>query len=97
MSTEDRNWQKLVSAARSVPSRADEAATFGFATRVASLALGAPRPAPWAQFEKFAIRGLIAACACGAAAAAFGYSSWSSDHDNDTGADDGVTEVFDLS
>ncbi|HEY4302312.1 MAG TPA: hypothetical protein VGM73_15675 [Candidatus Didemnitutus sp.] len=97
MSTDDRNWQKLATAARSLPLRMDVAAPFGFSTRMAGLAMSTPRSASWALFEKFAIRGLIAACACGAAAAAFGYSSWNSDHENDTGADDGVTEVFDLS
>ncbi len=97
MSTGDKNWEKLTRLARAVPSRPDESAPFGFATRVASLAMAGVRPSPWALFEKFAIRGLIAACACGAAAIAFGYSSWSSDHENDTGSDDGVTEVFDLS
>lgn len=96
MSTEEKTWQKLVTAARLVPSR-DEAAPYGFATRVASLGMSIPHGPRWALFEKFAIRGLIAACACGAAAAAFGYSSWTGDHESESSVDDGVVEVLDLS
>jgi hypothetical protein len=54
-------------------------------------------PAPWALFEKFAVRGLLAACAFGLAAAAFGYSAWSGDRENDVTAADAVGEVLDLS
>ncbi|HVU16141.1 MAG TPA: hypothetical protein VHD32_04420 [Candidatus Didemnitutus sp.] len=96
MSTENKAWHKLVIAARSVPSH-DEAAPYGFATRVATMGLSVPLTPRWALFEKFAIRGLIAACACGAAAAAFGYSSWTGDHENENGTDEGAMEVFDLS
>jgi hypothetical protein len=97
MNAEDRIWQKLVATARSARDDRDESAPFGFATRVAALAVAAPLPSRWALFEKFAVRGLIAACAFSVAAVAFGYSAWTGEHDNDVTSDDTVTEVLDLS
>ena len=89
-------WQRLVAAARALPDARADTAPYGFGTRVAALALAAPVPAPWALFEKFAVRGLIAACALSIGAVAFGFTAWTSDHENDIGADDTVSEVLDL-
>jgi len=97
MNAAHQAWQKLVTAARAAPAPADESAPFGFSTRLAGLAFAGPAASPWALFEKFAVRGLIAACAFGIAAVAFGYSAWSSDRDTDNTADEGVAEVLDLS
>jgi len=97
MTSPHHQWPRLAAAARSARDTRDESAPFGFATRVAALAMAAPAPASWALFEKFAVRGLIAACALSLAAVAFGVASWSSDRENDVAADDTVSEVLDLS
>lgn len=97
MNPYERNWQQLAAAARRVPDLRDESAPFGFATRVAGLGLAAGGRGSWAMFEKFAVRGLIAAGAFGLAAVAFGYSTWSSDRENDVANADAVGEVLDLS
>jgi hypothetical protein len=89
-------WRRLAAAARPVAGGSDESAPFGFSTRVAALGLAAPAAGPWAVFEKFAVGGLIAACAFSLAAVAFGYSAWSGDRENDVASDDAVAEVLDL-
>jgi len=96
MSTDDRTWQKLAAAARAVRDERDLAAPYGFSTRVAALAMTAPVASPWALFEKFAIRGLIAASVFGVAAVAFGYGAWTGDHENDVASYDAVADVLDL-
>jgi hypothetical protein len=96
MNDHDRIWERLAAAARGAHGGPDESAPFGFSTRVAARAMVAPAPAPWALFEKFAVRGLIAACAFSLAAVAFGYAAWAGDHENDVASDDAVAEVLDL-
>jgi hypothetical protein len=97
MNTYDRKWQQLAAVARTAPDGQDESVPYGFSTRVATLAMAAPAAGPSALFEKFAVRGLIAACAFSLAAVAFGYSAWTGERENDVASDDAVTEVLDLS
>ncbi len=59
----DHKWQRLAAAARRAPAAGDEAASYGFATRVAAEGLAAPRVGPWFGAERLALRGLLAACA----------------------------------
>ena len=97
MNASDRQWQKLTALARSAPV-VPGPAPFGFATRVAALAATAPA-GPWAFFERFALRGLVVAAACGVAAVAMNYSVLSSDQTDlyATGTTDSVVELLDLS
>ncbi|MBX3735977.1 MAG: hypothetical protein KF715_04745 [Candidatus Didemnitutus sp.] len=95
MNPHNQQWLRLIAAARSAPNDRDESAPFGFATRVAALGLMAPAAVlPRAVFEKFALRGLFAACALSAAAAAFGYSAFTSEQETEAVAGDTVTEVL---
>jgi len=94
----DQAWQRLTTAARNVPAEEDVAAPYGFATRLAALGLAAPRESRYRLFEKFALRGLVAAAAFSMAAVAFGYSTWASDRDDDTVAvNDTVGEILSTS
>jgi hypothetical protein len=77
MKTPHPAWQRLVSAARSVddPSAQPEAsAPFGFATRVAALAMSASQPAP-SLFERFSWRALGVAGLLALACIAANYSA----------------------
>lgn len=95
MNRHDQAWQRLAAAARRAPEDRDDTAPFGFATRVAALAFaGRSLPTTGMLLEKFALRGLLAACACSAAAAAFGYSVLTADPDSQTEAGDLVSEVL---
>jgi hypothetical protein len=90
-----QQWLRLTTAARSAPDGRDDAAPYGFATRVAALGLAAPAAVlPRALLEKFALRGLFAACAFSVAAAAFGYSALQSDRETEATSGDTVTEVL---
>lgn len=95
MNPHNQQWLRLVAAARQAPYDRDETAPFGFATRVAALGVMAPAAVlPRALLEKFALRGLFAACALSAAAAAFGYSAFTSEQETEAVAGDTVTEVL---
>jgi hypothetical protein len=96
MNDYDRKWQQLAAAVRSTRDDREDSAPYGFATRVAGLAMTAPLAGPWALFEKFAVRGLIAACAFSVAAVAFGYTAFTSERENDVASYDAVSEVLDL-
>lgn len=88
-------WLRLTAAARRAPDERDASAPYGFATRVAALGFGAPAaPIPRALLEKFALRGLFAACTLSVAAAAFGYSAFSSEQETEVATGDTVTEVL---
>ena len=93
----EHQWQKLTALARSAGEPRDTAAPYGFATRVATLAATAPVSAPWAPFERFALRGLMAAAALSLAAVVFNYTEIMSDSTDDLALTDTVGEMLDLS
>ena len=97
MNNHQHSWQKLVAAARAHRDERGEAAPYGFSVRVASQAAEARTPGPWGLLEKFALRGLIAACAFSLAAIAFGYTAWTGEHDDEVATTDVVGEILDLS
>lgn len=95
MNPHNQQWLRLVAAARSAPDSRDDTVPYGFATRVAALSLGAPAAMlPRAVLEKFALRGLFAACALSIAAAAFGYSAFRSEQETEVATGDTVLEVL---
>lgn len=88
-------WARLASLARRSPVEGDTAAPYGFATRVAALALAARAlPPPRVLLEKFAWRGLFAAGAFSAAAVAFGFSALTADDESDVLVQDVVAEIL---
>ena len=93
----EQQWQKLTAAARSARDERAAAAPYGFATRVAALAAVLPARAPWAPFERFALRGLLVAASLGFAAVAFNYSAFLSDQSDEYAGADTVTELLDFS
>ena len=93
----EHQWQKLTALARSAGEPRDTAAPYGFATRVATLAATAPAAGPWVPFERFALRGLMAAGALGLAAVAFNYMEFMSDSTDELALTDTVGEMLDLS
>ena len=98
MNTPERSWQKLVEAARRAPADADQAAPFGFSTRVAALAFERARPAS-SIFARLSLRAALVACALALAAVALNYSAITSAFDTDTSTvagDDPVAEVVNL-
>ena len=72
MSTNPPEWSRLVAAARRAPKDTrDESAPYGFATRVAALALGGK--APWMEsslLSRYGLRALGLSCLLAAACAA---------------------------
>ena len=93
----DHQWQKLTALARQAGDDRDTAAPYGFATRVAARAAALPASAPWAPFERFALRGLMVAAAFGVAAVAFNYSTLTSEQTDAYATVDTVGEMLDLS
>lgn len=95
----DHQWQKLTALARQAPADRDPALPPGFATRVAARAVASPSSGPWFALERFALRGFIAAAACGVAAVAYGFPSLTADSIDlyATGTADTVVELLDLS
>ena len=93
----EQQWQKLTAAARQARDDRGAAAPYGFATRVAALAAALPARAPWAPFERFALRGLMVAATLGVAAVAFNYSAFLSDQLDEYAGNDTVVEMLDLS
>ena len=75
MNTYDSGWQKLTAAARRAPDDRATAAPYGFATRVAAMALAADRPRLAALFEQFSWRALVLAGAIAAISLAANYSA----------------------
>ena len=67
-------WSRLVAAARRVESTRDDAAPYGFATRVAALALAQERSLA-SLFDRFALRALGVACLLAVASVAINYSA----------------------
>ncbi len=93
----EHQWQKLTTLARSAGDDRDTAAPYGWATRVASRAATAAVSAPWAPFERFALRGLMVAGALSLAAVAFNYTEIMSESTDDLTLTDTVGEMLDLS
>lgn len=89
-------WQRLAAAARNAPDLRDEAAPYGFATRVVALSARRPAESAWGAFERFALRGLLAACVVSAAAIAFGFKSFTGE-DEEVFAPDTVSEILTMS
>lgn len=100
MNPEDAAWQKLVAAARRAPADEREtAAPYGFATRVAALAMAAePRPMA-ALLERFSWRALGLAALLAVASVAVNYGSLAAKTAEEEAIFDetAVTAVFDLS
>jgi len=99
MSRFDHQWQKLTALARQAPVASDDALPPGFATRVSARAFAEPASGQWFTLERLALRGLVAAAACGVAAAAYSFPSLTSDQTDiyATGTADTVVELLDIS
>ena len=93
----DQQWQKLTTAARQARDDREAAAPYGFALRVTARATAQPARAPWASFERFALRGLMVAATLGVAAVAFNYSAFLSDQPDEYAATDTVGDLLDFS
>jgi hypothetical protein len=99
-------WPSLVAAARRAPAAAaaDESAPYGFATRVAALALAAERPLPALFSRRLWLRALGASCLIAVAAVVLNLSAITTalaDEPEPVAApaaavDDPVAEVVDL-
>jgi hypothetical protein len=99
MKPEDKAWQKLVAAARLARDDRDTAAPYGFATRVAALAMAEQRQAPaGAWVERFSWRALMVAGLLAVGGVATNYASPMPANGDDEVLDETtVTAVFDLS
>src|SRR5688572_1597428 len=99
MKPEDKAWQKLVSAAREVRDERDVSAPYGFATRVAAMAMADAQPAgSGVLLERFSWGALAVAALLGVGGVATNYASTSVARADDEGLLDevAVTAVFDL-
>jgi hypothetical protein len=99
MNPSDRRqpWSRLAAAARSAPDDRDLSAPFGFATRVAALALAAPpRPSFSLVFERLSLRALGVACLLMLASVAISYPAIARAFDDEVNVRDPVAEVLDL-
>lgn len=93
-----QSWMRLAEAARRAPEPADDAAPYGFATRVAALGLAAQRPVA-SVLERLSLRAMGVACLLAALAVAANYSVIRSLFAHDTSAttaDDPITDVVNL-
>jgi len=100
MSEFDKQWQKLVAAARQAPDTGDAAAPYGFSTRVAALAFAQGQPAP-SIFARLSLRAALVACLLALAAVGANYSAITSAFADEQPApaatgDDPVGEVINL-
>jgi hypothetical protein len=99
MKDEDPSWKKLVEAARRAPVPPDEAAPFGFSTRVAALAFEQGRPAS-SPFARLSVRAAAVAFLLAAIAVGVNYPAIIGAFDDQPGAtsagDDPVAEVVNL-
>jgi len=92
----DEKWMRLTEAARRAGDNRDTAAPYGFATRVAALAL-APERAAASLLEKFSLRALGVAALLAAVCVAADYSTVVGFIRGETaGSDDPVAEIVDL-
>ncbi len=86
-------WRRLVAAARQAPV-ADEAAPFGFSTRVAACAMNEAPPALLTVFGRFSVRALYVACLLTLMAVAANYLAFAGSADDEQNLIDPVSEVF---
>jgi hypothetical protein len=101
MNRNDQAWQRLVSAARRAPEDGrDLAAPYGFATRVAALAMSAERPSHAVFSRRLWLRAAGIACLFAVAAVAANYSVIASAFDDEpmiaANGDDPVAEVVSM-
>jgi len=97
MKNHQQSWQRLAAAARANLDERDAAVPYGFANRIVSQAFAAAPAGSWGLMEKFALRGLIAACTFSLAAIAFGYTLSPGEHDDEVAVTDIVGEILDHS
>jgi len=97
MNPADSKWPRLAAAARSAPDDRATAAPYGFATRVAALAL-APERAVASLLERFSLRALGLAALFAVVCVAANYSTVAGLFRDEvaTNADDPVAEIVDL-
>jgi hypothetical protein len=96
MNPADQKWPRLAAAARRAQDPRDPAAPYGFATRVAALALAQER-AVASLFERFSWRALGVAGLLAAISLAGNYSTLVSAFQNDSvSVDDPVAEIVDI-
>jgi hypothetical protein len=92
-------WSRLTAAARRAPDPRDTAAPYGFATRVAALAMAAERPMV-SLLERLSWRALGVACLLAVASFAVNYSEIAGarqEEDLAIGNEDAVAVLLDLS
>jgi len=95
MNPPDQKWPRLIAAARGASDTRDTAAPYGFATRVAALALSGR--AAGSLLERFSLRALGLAALLAVACVAANYSTVVNLFRDDAAlADDPVAEVVDL-
>jgi hypothetical protein len=92
----DQRWMRLTEAARRAGDDRDTAAPYGFATRVAALALAQERTG--SLLERFSLRALGLAALLAVACVAANYSTLTSlfREEGSSIADDPVAEIVDL-
>jgi hypothetical protein len=98
MNPSDKSWQKLVAAARKAPAAPDEAAPFGFSTRVAALAFS-QQDRPPSAFARLSLRAAAFACVLALGAVAANYTAIKGAFDDESpvaSADDPIAEVVDM-
>jgi len=91
-------WSRLTTAARTVTDDRDTAAPYGFATRIAALAMAQERRVT-SLFERFAFRALGAACLLAVLSAVANYSVFSAPSavsDDELTEDDPVAVLLDV-
>ncbi len=97
MKNDQSAWQRLAAAARTHREQHDETVPYGFAVRVASQAFANPAPSGSSGLlEKFALRGLLAACSLSLAAIAFGFTPGNAEQEDEIASADSVSQILDL-
>ena len=87
-------WQRLVTAARHESNSVDDAAPFGFSTRVAAMAMAFERPTMRGMMNRLSWRALGVALVLMVGSIAANYSSLSYSGDSDQDPFDPVDEVL---
>ena len=97
MKTSTSAWQRLVAAARQAPESGDDAAPYGFSTRVAALALAAERPTLGSALNRFSWRALGFSLVVMLLSIVANYSSVTTTAENEQDSFDPVAEILTLS
>lgn len=99
MTPEDLAWQKLVTAARRVRDDRDEAAPYGFSTRVVAMAMAARETSMGSIFERFSWRalGLAGLLAITSVAANYAWVSGTATEEDLLSDETTVAALFDTS